>query len=762
MKPKKEENLKERGGSQRVRAWLLGGLAALIVAGVLLPADSIKAQEGAGLPVAVLTLLLAGAFCGLALVGRIDFVRLGVVEWSVVVLLACIGISTFATLKTGVRPAINMAWQWIGLGMAFLLARQLVRTAAECRAIVALMLALTAFQSIYSGWQLAVELPRERARYEREKAADPNTPLPGLGYVSATTREDFEARLYSNEPQGSFVLTNSLAGVLAAWMVIGAGVAVNILRQGISPPRVLLPLTIGLLAMSACLYQTHSRTAQLATAVGGVLLLATSGGFGLRRGGAWLIAAMGVSLAAGLVLLLATHWAPLAGPRLSLVYRLEYWQATWKLVRDHWLLGCGPGHFADVYTQYMLPHYRETISDPHNFLMEVLATAGIPAALALIVALAGFFVTMARGGSTADPTMEGQPPAKIEKEDCTAPRSALRGITLGATAGVLLAYLLGEYFFPVVHTAYHNNAVVYGLFGGAAFVWCLWPWVERGTLPAKLLAVGAALLLLNLLGAGGIGYPGVASNMWLLMALGMTLAQRPSNVLPASRGMVVAAFLVTLVLAAGCQWTAVNPVVRSRMYLDLAAYSFEQARANRSAPAQATQHLAEGRTWLTEGAHSDPWDAAVRREMAQRHLLAWLESGSEERRDAFMSAQETWLKLAHASAAAHKLSGDWFLQAFRATEDPNMAQKAAASYRQATARYPANSLYYAQLAWAEHLAGNEDGAAEAAAEALRLDSLNPQQDRKLGYDKVQLGGDPQVKDKSPAELMRSLIENHEK
>jgi len=779
LKPKKKEKLNQSDGGQRIRAWLLGGLAAITVASVLLPADSLKAQQGAGLPLAVLTLLLGVAFCGLVLAGRIEVVRFGVVEWSIVLLVTVTGISAVATLKTGARPALNMAWQWIGMGMAFLLARQFVRTAAECRALVAIMLALAAFQSVYAGWQLKVERPQDRAEYERAKTADPNAPLPGIGYASATMREDFEARLNSNEPQGSFVLTNSLAGILATWIVVGVGTFVSAMQLRLSPPRVLVPLAIGLLAMLACLYQTHSRTAQLALAVGGVLLLATGGGNRLRRNGAWLIAATVVLLAAGLTLLLVTNWRPLAGPRLSVVYRLQYWNATWKMVRDHWLLGAGPGHFQDVYTRYMLPHYRESIADPHNFLLEVLATAGIPAALALVAGLVAFFAKMTLPGSPLPAAGRGaggeglraavaESPANKnaqsarQQEKRPEPHLELRGITLGATAGVLLAYLLGRYFSPVVQTDYRYEVVIIGLLAGAFFVWCLWPWVKRGTLPTGPLTIAVAVLLLNLLGAGGIAYPGVAVSLWLLMALGLALVEPGNSVVKPSRGVAAVAFLAMLLLAAACQWTAVTPVVRSRMYLDLAREAFERARDKGNTRAQAVQDFAAGRTWLIDAAQSDPWDADVYREMARHNLLAWLESRSEDRWDAFESAYEKWIELAHASAGAHKSGGDWFLQVYRATEAPELAQRAADAYRQAIVRYPANSLFHAQQAWAEHLAGNEQEAADAAAEALRLDQLNSHQDRNLGYEKVRLGGDPKVKDKSPEELMQSLIRGNVK
>ncbi len=53
------------------------------------------------------------------------------------------------------------------------------------------------------------------------------------------------------------------------------------------------------------------------------------------------------------------------------------------MIFDHPLLGCGPGNFQQYYTFYKLPEASETVADPHNFLLEIAATAGLPA-LALL------------------------------------------------------------------------------------------------------------------------------------------------------------------------------------------------------------------------------------------------------------------------------------------------------------------------------------------------------------------------------------------
>ena len=109
-----------------------------------------------------------------------------------------------------------------------------------------------------------------------------------------------------------------------------------------------------------------------------------------------------------LVAAAATAWtltrpqnsARLAKAVKSFGFRVQYWQATAGLIADHPLLGCGPGNFQDAYTAYKLPEASEEVADPHNFLLEVWATAGTPAMLAMLAMLACFFRDCASANSS--------------------------------------------------------------------------------------------------------------------------------------------------------------------------------------------------------------------------------------------------------------------------------------------------------------------------------------------------------------------------
>ena len=68
----------------------------------------------------------------------------------------------------------------------------------------------------------------------------------------------------------------------------------------------------------------------------------------------------------------------------SLRYRLEYWQGTWATIREHLWLGTGPANFRDYYFRHKLPESSEEIADPHNFILDVWANAGLLGLIGLL------------------------------------------------------------------------------------------------------------------------------------------------------------------------------------------------------------------------------------------------------------------------------------------------------------------------------------------------------------------------------------------
>jgi O-antigen ligase len=299
------------------------------------------------------------------------------------------------------HPAWLIAWEWLILLVTFSVVRQLAVSAAEQRGLLAAVLATGVCIGTYAVYQNFVELPRNR-----ELAANPDKLREELA-----TRHDLHLEADSPELEGwtqrmlmdnvfaTFAHPNSLAGYLALLLPAFIGMLFVCWRAA-HPTWHLLLVAACVLTVAVGLGFTHSRGALYA------LLLVAAAVLALR----WrtLPFKLAAGFLAGLVVLAALVYLGLrlgpgkvvAGQSLGL--RFDYWSAAWKMIGAHPWLGVGAGNFGRHYPQHMLPTVTEKITDPHNFAIELWATGGLFALVALLVALAAFFrqtVPVAKKGS---------------------------------------------------------------------------------------------------------------------------------------------------------------------------------------------------------------------------------------------------------------------------------------------------------------------------------------------------------------------------
>ncbi len=723
------------------RAWLLAGLVALLVARPLFPTES--AVFGDGLPVVMLWIALAVCWL-LGAIGRRQWeVRFGWVDAAVGALVLWHTVAGVAAVFRGsARPAVNITWEWIGMGLCFLLARQIIVTRREARAVLAVMAALAVGLSGYGLYQYAFEMPAMRAAY----AADPAQALrdAGLGFEPGTPQAMlFEDRLQGTEPIATFALTNSLAGYLAPWLIMLFGAAF----LGGTGRRQMLPALFCAGPVAACLVLTKGRSAYAASLLGLALLGCLAWRHRQAKRFSWklpLAAAAVVAVALGLALASGGIDRKVAtGAARSLGYRMQYWQSTVRMIADRPLLGFGPGNYQFEYTRYKLPEASEEVADPHNFLLEIWATAGTPAAVALLLVLGAFF----RRGRTwhAPPEAEGEGAAHrtlpvgwtflsvfARREGIAIPHSgkatsaayqdreqpasadAAPFALAGGGAGFLLAVPLGL----VSWAPPGLMPIVVGLPCAAVAVALLFPWVRDGRLPPALPAVGVAVLLVHLLAAGALAFPGVTGTLWLLFAVGL-MGDPPKQ---APRAAAFGALAIAMGLAVACHQTAYEPVLRARHAVDAARHAVANGR------------LGQAERRLREAAEADPLAAEPWRHLAAVMLQTWEQTGSRQALEAFREADAEAVQREANSAAGWFVSGDWHMRAYQKREAAEDAERAAASYAQAVARYPTSGRYRARLALAHRAAGNVQAFEREAAEALRLDRLTPHADKKLSDD----------------------------
>jgi hypothetical protein len=733
----------------------LGGMSALLVATPLVPSES-TAELGAGANWIMALLIIGAGWMVTAVVRRSDVLR-----WDAIDVLAglFVALVLFSALvmagQGGVRATINMAWQWVALGILFLLTRQWLRQPVAVRAASSVMIGLAVCLTVVAYYQYFYSLPETRAEFAR----NPEAMLREAGIDAgpdSPERKLFEDRLNSTEPLATFALANSLAGFLTPWFLVALGIAMaawgGVDRSGapkVGPSRGDRQQTspglerVGWVALVAgaaavfigfCLLLTKSRTALLAVGLGLGLLAASR--WSLRRLFTWrIVAAAGVVFGVLAAALAAGVWDRLVvteTPK-SLLYRFQYWEATAAMIADHPWFGCGPGNFQHYYTAYKLPEASESIADPHNLFLEVAATAGLPSLLVFVALLAVVAWQWSRvHGLAADrraadaslaavprdlPDSRDRPAVWAADEAATA--GVFRGVYLGALAGVVLGWWTGFVFgMPPEPMLF-----LLGLPAAVAVVAALHPWTRHGPLPPAVPAIALLVLSVNLLAAGGISFAGIGPSWWLLLAIVSNSATRPSRERRAGRyASLLAAFAVLLVV--GCFLTLYSPVLRCRAKLD---EGLSLVRLQRLTEAEAAFHAAAA----ADRYSAEPWNNLA----ALYHSKA-LERPSEDSLSRFEAALEQAVQRTPRAPTLRKQIGDWWLALFARWSERRYLEESIGAYAEWVRLYPNQALSHAQLAWAYHLAGDGPASLREASQALRLDVLNPHIEKTLGRQRL--------------------------
>ncbi len=380
----------------------------------------------------------------------------------------------------------------------------------------------------------------------------------------------FKDRAESPEPLGTFGLTNSLAAYLAPWLILTIGIAICGIKSHESRRRIWLAAAACALPMAAALALTRSRSAWIAAIVGGALLwLLSSRCRASPRRRTWLlaVAAVTITLVGGLAIVRPSLFEPALR---SFSFRLQYWQATLRMIHDSPFWGCSPGNFGETYTAYKLPTALEEIKDPHNFALEIAANAGLPALVLFSLFLLALFrrVVPLHGGCrvpaglVADPLRQptssaaspGDAALLDERRRKLMPTSSSPAafvkqwhIFAGALMGMVLSLAINRVF------DYPPRALelLAGILFAVVAIALLYRWIDAGELPPSLLATGIAVLLVALLAVGGMTFGGVAGTLWLLAALTLNATDPPNIVrsLPWSASVAFLAAVAALFIA---------------------------------------------------------------------------------------------------------------------------------------------------------------------------------------------------------------------
>ena len=642
---------------------------------------------------------------------RIRWDRLDVAFWSIV--LAHV-VSAVAVLLNGgqKRAAINLTWEWVGLGVCFFLMRQTLRTGSAARRLVGIMVAVSVCLAALGLWQHYISFPETRAEYNQNKYNQEWLQEFGVPQEPAA-RAMFEERLKSSEPFGMFALANTFAGLLLVWFLVAVGTIASVWKRRPGWKELLAPtLAVGWVAF--CLILTKSRTASVGLLAG----LTVCGAFHRWRSDGKPMRWMAYMAVGSLAVLFMLAVAAISGgfdvaviteaPK-SLNYRLQFWSGTWNVLCDRPLLGTGPGNFRHLYLQHKLPASSEAIADPHNFVLDIWANGGILAVIGLFVFL--FFVVR-RLRLTPNKAANTTPIS-----DTVAGRDIRQGICSPLTVGSSLAFVVVFAVSFLAGDGFDLRLPALLLGFCALLIFC--GRISNSPAVSSVFLIAAVVgLMTHLVGAGGIEMPAVVQTLLVLVAAATvwnetgpvetaSVAQRPRKTLVVG-GLFGVLFVV-------CLLSATAPVLNRRALV---------AAADATVPGGAD--TAKAIHLYQQSAEADPFSPVPPRRLAELYFARWhaLPGDTSREFQRAVGLQEMAIELDPHNPGNFYNLGLWYRERHRRTGKEENIKLAARALREAVARYPNNADFRADLALILDAAGNSHDAAIEAAAALKQDTIN--------------------------------------
>lgn len=622
------------------------------------------------------------------------------------------------------RAATNIAWEWVGLVVSFVFLRRLVSSPGHHQALMRVTVGLAIATAVLGIWQhhlghpmLVADFDAQLAELEQatrdgdlatQRRLQAEMAAQGIP-LDGSARQLWERRLRdSREPYGLFALANSLGGFLAPLLLGGLAMWLSARKAGWPPAR-RVGLAAMLLLLFYCLLLTKSRTAWVGLAAGATVLA-----IGHRR---WLdrrrlVLASGV-LGSGGVLLLAVFLTRgidaevLTEAPKSLAYRWEYWQGTLGVIADRPWRGTGPGNFRQHYLAHKLSGSSEEIADPHNFVLEATATAGLPGLLGLAGCLGLLAWPRRRWPRTAGTPTESPPGRKDPGES-----GGFAGVMIGGGVGFFLAMAPG---------------LLLGTGPDLRLALLLIAWVVAIRLLPPVLAepqscrsgrlAALVALLVHLLGAGGFSRPALVQ-LGLLFVIGL----RPADDGPSDPKSVTAASATGhwLVIAGG--GLLVVALVIGGFLPIMARATAEQlattASLLRGQPAEATRHL-------HDAVRADQHDPGPARQLARLMFDTWTRSSAANDElfdDVIQAATKAHRRDPYSWIPPHDL-GRFHRQRHLRSGNRDDAVAAVRWATRAVERYSTSPRLRASLAETLHEAGQHNPAATEAQHALQLQEI---------------------------------------
>jgi len=497
-------------------------------------------------------------------------------------LFAVVAVISFA-IAADKRAAISEAVIVISPILMCLLLVQVLNSVLKIRLVLAVVAALGLVCAFECSDQFFATNQATIQQYEK----NPQTMLEPLGLeIGSLDHFLFEHRLYSSGVNGFFTTRNSAGSFLLMAFLAALGLAleafvaqrrksasgVNSLICSVAAVVILGALLLtkskgavaGLILVAACLVVFYRFKGFMRKHV----LILVLGGLVLGAAGAVALACYGLSQ------------GRLPGGN-SMLVRWQYWHASAQMIADHPWLGIGAGNFAHNYHQYKAPEAIESIADPHNIILSVLAQYGPLGLIGFLILLVLPLRRLVKGSGQAQSRL-------LEQGGFPAKRSIYGYVFVISTFMLLVRPLLSnlEFAAPMVvllTTMIHTLIFSLGLF----FLNGLSLNIKTAPPSNSPISVVKPVLFCMVLGIGlanmtdfALFEPGVWTCFWAMMACLIALTQLTDS--PQERSLSISAWrkpaCVLLLMLSTVVYLAVAvlPVVRSAASISRANTAISQ------------------------------------------------------------------------------------------------------------------------------------------------------------------------------------------
>jgi len=328
-----------------------------------------------------------------SVIRRKFFYRYTAIELGLIVFIiaSCLSISVASNLRSAITGFVTIL-------TPMLAAVILVQTLCSPKRVKALLYTLACLgvvSAFYSVLQFFWVNPMLIEQYQ----GDPTDFLSKLAIVPGSFRHMlFEHSLYSRDIRSFFTTGNSAGSFAILTLAAAVALLADKLRRLKSSPKSLIAVCvlafIALLCLTGLLI-TRSKGAILSVIIAAAMLVIYLSSPMLINRHKRAILIFGLLLAFFVIAL--TVWYGSTHDRLpggnSMLVRWQYWYSSARMYAAHPFTGVGPGNFAYYYPQYKIPAALETVTDPHNFLLNILTQFG---PLGLIGFLAAVFMPLGR------------------------------------------------------------------------------------------------------------------------------------------------------------------------------------------------------------------------------------------------------------------------------------------------------------------------------------------------------------------------------